>query len=116
MVFLVATEWRLAAVLIVSRWCHHHRGSMRRRRRPPPARVGAVFRTRWESDFTYRGDAAALFVWRTHEAIAPFGRGSMADTVTSLAWIRATRVLVACDASGLVRAFRVPWVDSRAEA
>lgn len=54
------------------------------------------------------GDDAAIFVWRPHEAIAPFGIGRMDDTVTSLAWFRTTRRLVAADASGLVRAFRVP--------
>jgi WD40 repeat protein len=54
------------------------------------------------------GDDAALFIWRPHEAIAPFSIGRMDDTVTSLAWFRTTPILVAADASGLVRAFRVP--------
>jgi WD40 repeat protein len=54
------------------------------------------------------GDDAAVFIWRPDEAIAPFGVGRMDDTVTSLAWFPTTPLLVASDASGLVRAFRVP--------
>jgi WD40 repeat protein len=54
------------------------------------------------------GDDAAVFTWRPHDATAPFGTGRMDDTVTSLAWPPATHLLVASDASGLVRAFRVP--------
>lgn len=58
------------------------------------------------------GDDAAIFIWRPYEALAPFGVGRMDDTVTSLAWFRTTRLLVASDASGLVRAFRVPESNS----
>jgi WD40 repeat protein len=54
------------------------------------------------------GDDAVIFIWRPHQAIAPFGTGRMDDTVTCLAWFRTTRLLVASDASGLVRAFRLP--------
>jgi len=54
------------------------------------------------------GDDAAIFVWRPHEGIMPFGKGQMEDTVTSLAWPGTTHILVASDASGVVRAFRLP--------
>jgi hypothetical protein len=54
------------------------------------------------------GDGAAIFIWRPYEAIAPLGMGRMVDTATSLAWFRTMRLIVAADASGLVRAFRVP--------
>jgi WD40 repeat protein len=51
------------------------------------------------------GDDAAVFTWRPYEAVRPFGVGRMDDTVTALAWLRAGRIVVASDASGLVRAF-----------
>jgi WD40 repeat protein len=54
------------------------------------------------------GDDAAVCVWQPHEASSPIGVGRMEETVTALSWAASSRVLIAADASGLVRAFRVP--------
>jgi hypothetical protein len=55
------------------------------------------------------GDDAAVCVWRPREANRPLGIGWMEETVTAVAWASAPPVVVAGDASGLLRAFHTPY-------
>ncbi len=53
------------------------------------------------------GDDGNVFVWEPRTASFPLARARLQETVTRLTWIADERLLLATDASGLVRVMRV---------
>jgi WD40 repeat protein len=51
------------------------------------------------------GDDATVYVWRPREGLAPSGAGRMEETVTAIQWAPPAGLVLAADASGLIRAF-----------